>query len=437
MPTKTTAQQARDIARQCTQSAVRSQGGQINDVWNENPTIWWSNVYSSAALTNEYFNALVNTIVSQRIRANDFVNPLAQYKSGDMPLGFGSTEIYFNPQKGRYFAINPEETKSDGVYYPGKNYDENVIHNGSGANASGLNTTVKDGVGEVNASVNRNEHLLMDKLPDVRQIFFRVNYGRQYQRTYSPVDLQKAATTWDSYAKFLDGIPRDINNSVEIDDYEAMRGLFTTAVDRGLIPIYPISGLATEADAKTLLQLTRQFHTDFQFPSEQYSGWNVANPGNPIKTWSKPDTISILLTSQATSVVDVQALASAFNLEYANFVGKRQLVDYVDADRKVKAIIFDDFMIHVEDIMDQTGNFYNPSTSKDNIFRNKQSIMSLNPFANAVAFTTATFEAVTGSQPADWTTAVGKYYRKSEAGTYIAVVGANTTYVSGDFYSIN
>lgn len=63
--------------------------------------------------------------------------------------------------------------------------------------------------------------------------------------------------------------------------------------------------------------------------------------------------------------------------------------------------------------------------------------MALNPFANMVAFTTNTFTSVTGdSAPADWVTAVGKYYTRSDAGTYTAINGANTTYVSGDFYVI-
>lgn len=435
---KTTSQQARDIAKQCTDHIVKSRGGQINDVWNENPTIWWSNVYSSAALTSEYFDTLVNTIVDMRIRANDFENPLAQYKSGDLPLGFGQTEIYINPQTGRYFAINPEQDSNGNVYYPGKNYTDGVITNGVGANTNyDIVTTINDGVGETNAAVNRNAHIMLDKLPDVKQVFFRVNYGRQYQRTYSAVDLQKSATTWDSYAQFIDGISRDISSSVQIDDYRAMRDLFSTGVSRGIIPLYPITALSTENDAKTLLQLARQFHTDFQFPSENFSGWNIGNPGDPIMTWSKPDGISILITSQTTSVIDVQALASAFNLEYANFIGKRQLVDYIDENRNVKAIIFDDFLIHCTDVMDQTGNFYNPATTKENIFRNKQSIMALNPFANAVAFTTNTFTTVTGTQPADWATAVGKYYKKSTIGTYIGINGNNVTYQTGDFYQIN
>lgn len=433
---KTTAQQARDIAYSVTKQVMKNRGGQITETWNENPTIWWENIYSHAALTDEYFQTLIDTYIYMRIQANDFENPLAQYKSGDLPLGFGETEIYINPQTGRYFAVNPEQATTDDVYYPGKNYTTKTT-NGSGANANGLTTTILDGVGQTNASINRNQHIMLDKLPDIKQVFFRVNYGRQYQRTYAGSEIMKTVETWENYAQFIDGIARDINASLQIDEYRAMRDLFAQAMDRGIIPIYPITGLANESDAKTLLQYARQFHTDFQFPSEQFSSWNVMNPGNTITTWSKPDNISILLTSQTVAVVDVQALASAFNLEYSNFIGKRTLVDYIDSARKVKAIMFDDFAINCKDVLDQTGEIYNPAGAKLNIFRNKQAIMALNPFANMVAFTTNTFTAVTGdSAPADWATAFGKYYTRSDAGTYTAINGANTTYVSGDFYVI-
>lgn len=433
---KTTARQARDIAYSVTEQVMKNRGGQITETWNENPTMWWENIYSHAALTNEYFQTLVDTFIYMRIQANDFENPLAQYKSGDLPLGFGETEIYINPQTGRYFAVNPEESTTDSVYYPGKGYTTKIT-DGSGANAKGLTTTILDGVGQTNASINRNQHIMLDKLPDIKQVFFRVNYGRQYQRTYAGSEIMKTVETWENYAQFIDSIARDINASLQIDEYRAMRDLFSQAIDKGIVPIYPITGLANESDAKTLLQYARQFYTDFLFPSEQFSSWNVMNPGNTITTWSKPDNISIMLTSQTVGVVDVQALASAFNLEYSNFIGKRTIVDYIDSTRKVKAIMFDDFAIYCKDVFDQIGEFYNPGGAKLNIFRNKQAIMALNPFANMVAFTTNTFTAVTDdSAPSDWTTAVGKYYTRSDAGTYTAINGANTTYVSGDFYVI-
>lgn len=433
---KTTAKQARDIAYQVTESVMKNTGGQISETWNENPTVWWQNIYSKANLTNEYFQTLVDTYIYMRIQANDFENPLAQYKSGDLPLGFGETEIYINPQTGRYFAVNPEETVSGDVYYPGYGYTTKVT-NGSGANSSGLTTTVLDGVGETNASINRNQHIMLDKVPDIKQIFFRVNYGRQYQRTYAGSEILKTVESWENYAQFIDGIAKDINASLQIDEYNAMRDLFTKAMEVGIIPIYPLTALANESDAKTLLQYARQFNTNFQFPSKNFSAWNVMNPGDEIITWSKPENISILLTAQTTSVVDVQALASAFNLEYSNFIGKRMQVDFIDSNNKVKAIMFDDFAINCKDVLDQTGEFYNPAGAKLNVFRNKQSIMALNPFANMVAFTTNTFTSVTGeSAPADWSSAVGKYYQKSAAGTYTAINGANVTYVSGSFYVI-
>ena len=152
---KTTAKQARDIAYSVTEQVIKNRGGQITETWNENPTIWWENIYSHAALTNEYFQTLVDTFIYMRIQANDFENPLAQYKSGDLPLGFGETEIYINPQTGRYFAVNPEQSTTDDVYYPGQNYTTKTT-NGSGANANGLTTTILDGVGETNASINRS-----------------------------------------------------------------------------------------------------------------------------------------------------------------------------------------------------------------------------------------------------------------------------------------
>ena len=61
--------------------------------------------------------------------------------------------------------------------------------------------------------------------------------------------------------------------------------------------------------------------------------------------------------------------------------------------------------------------------------------MALNAFANIVAFTTNTFTLVS-EEPADWATAVGKYYTKNEAGLYIGIKGADETFVADTFYVI-
>lgn len=433
---KTTTEQAKEIAKVTTEKTANQLGKNANELWDDNPVKWWSNILSNANTADTYFNNLTDMFLAPRIRAKIFNNPMSKYKSGDMPLGFGSSEVYINPQSGRYYAINPEETQPGDVYYPGNTYTEGVIINGEGANnQQDVITTVKDGYDQINASINRNKHILLDKLPDMKQVFFRVNYGRQYQRTYSGVSLTKLVTTWDDYGNLIDAIVRDISSSVNIDELKNFRKLWTDGFNQGLIPIYPLNSLATESDAKTLLQYARQFYTDFTYPSEYYSLWNGINPRNPITTWSDESEISIIMTSQANAVVDVQALASAFNLEYAKFIGKQTVIDYLDNDRNVKAIMFDDHVIHWEMVLDQSGEFYNPAGSKLNIFRNIQASMALNPFANCVAFTTNTFSPLE-TEPEDWATAVGKYFVKTESGLYVGIKGANETFIADTFYVI-
>lgn len=371
---------------------------------SDSAPMWWNGISRSAITMNQYFETLVDVIISQKIVSKSFNNPLERFKKSNLPLGFGESEMYFNPQTGRYFAVNVETS------YPGS-----------------ITTTVNDGVGETNQSINENGHVLVDKVPDIKQVFYKVNYGRQYQRTYSALELQKVATSWESYAAFIEGVARDINASANIDEYRAMRDLLTNGVANSLIPQLPIQAVSDEATAKALLVEARSLYGAFQLPSDLYNGWNMNHAeGDRITTWTEPGAISIALTNRSNAVIDVQALAAAFNMDKADFIGKKFLVDSLDADGDVQAIIFDDALIHVQDVFNQTGQFYNTATAKENIFLNKQSIMGLCPFANAVAITTATFTLLEEA-PADWATKYMNYFVKNAAGLYVAVQGVESS----------
>lgn len=371
------------------------------DLISDSAPIWWNGIARSSLTMNQYFETLVDVIISQKIVSKSFTNPLARFKNSTLPLGFGESEMYFNPQTGRYFAVNVETS------YPGET----------------ITTTKNDGVGQEHQSINQNAHVLVDKVPDIKQVFYKINYGRQYQRTYSALELQKVATSWETYASFIDGVARDINASANIDEFRAMKDLFTNGVANALIPQLPIQAVTDEATAKALLVEARTLYGAFQIPSEDYNGWNMTHAeGDKITTWTEPGAVSITLTNRLNAVVDVQALAAAFNMDKADFIGKKFVVDKFDADGEIQAIIFDDALVHVSDVFNQTGQIYNPATAKENIFLNRQAIMGLCPFANAVAITTATFTKV-ASQPSDWATKYNEYYEKNSSGLYIAVQG--------------
>lgn len=373
----TTGKIAKGIAQQITKG-IGQEG-----MWSENPAQWWSNMFSNANTVNAFFNELVNVIISQRIKSESFDNPLEQFKTGQLPLGLGEAEIYFNPQTGRDF-----KTKVD---------DESV----------GV-TSWRDN----NESHNFNSRLFFDVLPDVKQVFFRVNYGKQYKRTYSDVELNNTMTTWEAVGQFIDAIARDLTASANIEEFDTMRNLFAVGYENNFIPVQPITGITDEATAKAFLVKAREYFTSFQFPSEQFSPWNAKQPEALIKTWSKKDRISIIMTAATAAVVDVYALAAAFNMDKADFMGKVVVVDKLDPDGKLAAVLFDDTFLHVQPKFEQSGSFFNPDTVKQNFYLTKTAIMSLDPFANAVAFSTDTFTDLTEA-PENWATAYTDYYKKT------------------------
>lgn len=394
----TTGSIAKGIAEQITTK--------IGATWSDNPAQWWSNIFNNEQTINAFFSELVNVIIKQRVISEGFDNPLNQYKTGDLPLGLGESEIYFNPQTGRDFI-----TKVD---------------NESTPISSWTDTT---------PARNKNYGIMYDVLPDVKQVFYRLNYGRQYKRTYSDIELQNTMTSWDSLGAFIDAISRDLDASANIEEFNTMRGLFTNGYSNGFLPIQPITAVTSKATAEALLVKAREFFTSFQFPSTQFSGWNAKNPEALIQTWSKKDRISIIMTANTAAVVDVYALAAAFNMDKANFIGKIQIVDKLDDAGKVAAIMFDDTLMHVTPKVNMMGAFFNPDTVKQSIYLTRTAIMALCPFANAVVFSTDTFTALT-EEPANWATTYTNYFVK--VGTTYTQLGEYSvapTFAANKYYS--
>ena len=354
----------------------------IGATWSDSPAQWWSNIFNNAQTINSFFTELVNVIIEQRIKADSFENPLNRYKSGELPLGLGDTVIYFNPQTGRDFTTKPDDMQNHIV-----NWKDN------------------------NAARNRNYGIFLDVLPDVKQVFFRLNFGKQYKLTYSDIELNNVMTTWNSVGEFIDAISRNLTASANIEEYQAMRDLFANGYEQGFIPIQPISEITDQATGDAFLVQARKYYNQFKFPSENYTGWNAKNPEAKVKTWTNPEKISIVLTPQTSAVVDVMSLSKAFNMDKADMIGRTQIVDTLDENGKVAAILFDDALLHVRPKVEQFGAFFNPDTIKQSIYLTRTGIMALDPFANAVAFTTDTFTAL-AEQPDDWATDYTNYYVK-------------------------
>lgn len=360
-----------DIAKKIAQQITKSIGA--DSAWSDNAATWISNILSDSDMANSFFSGLTNTIVKQRIKSSFFNNPLERFKTGELPYGLAESEFYINPQTGETFLFPEADTA------------------GTGSNAD----------------------LLKDKLPDIKQIFFKKNYGKKYKKTYSDVQILNVVQTWDDLGKLIDAISRSLVSDANIEEYDTMRAIMTAGFNYGDMVVSSISDITDKASAEAFLVKAREKYLSFQFPSDEYNTW-TDSASHKVKTWSDADSISIILTAKTSAVVDVYALAAAFNIDKAEIMGKVFVVDKIDDAGKVAAILFDDTKLHFEKVLERAYSFFNPDSCAVNFYYYRQAVLALDPFANCIAFTTYNYTKLTSSDaPDDWSTNYNDYFTKS------------------------
>ena len=363
---KTDGEIAKKIAEQITKSIV---GG--DSAWSDNAHTWISNILSDSDMANSFFSGLTNTIVKQQIISRFFNNPLERFKTGELPYGLAESEFYINPQTGETFLYPSADTAGTGV----------------------------------------NADLLKDKLPDIKQIFFKKNYGKKYKKSYSDVQILNVVQTWDDLGRLIDGISRSLVSDANIEEFDTMKAMMTAGFNGGDMVVSSISDITDKATAEAFLVKAREKYLSFQFPSDAYNSWTDSD-GHKVTTWTDPDNISIIITAKTSAVVDVYALAAAFNIDKADIMGKVFVVDKIDDAGKVAAILFDDTKLHFEKVLERAYSFFNPDSCSVSFYYYRQAVLALDPFANCIAFTTYNYSLL-ASAPADWATNYNDYFTKS------------------------
>lgn len=364
---KTTGDIAKKIAKQITDAIG------ADSAWSDNANTWISNILSDSDMANSFFSGLTNTIVKQQILSRFFNNPLERFKSGELPYGVAESEFYINPQTGDTFLFPEADTLGTG----------------------------------------NNADLLKDKLPDIKQIFYKKNYGKKYKKTYNDVQLVNIVQTWDDLGKLIDAISRSLVSDANIEEYDTMRAIMTAGFNNGDMVVSSIADITDKASAEAFLVKAREKYLSFQFPSDEYNSW-TDSASHKVKTWSDADSISIIITAKTSAVVDVYALAAAFNIDKADIMGKVFVVDKIDDAGKVAAILFDDTKLHFEKVLERAYSFFNPESCSVNFYYYRQAVLALDPFANCIAFTTYDYTLLTSENaPDDWATKYNDYFTKS------------------------
>ena len=301
---------------------------------------------------NEFCDVLVNKLVYSQFESMTFNNPLRVLEGDRIPLGYAGEHVYANPAQARGFNVN-------------------------------------DFAG-----------LLIKYEADVKVEYHTVNSDVQYCVTIARQQLKKAMTSWDNLAEFITQLSNSLYNGCYIDEFRWTKNIISGAFKENRAQYEKITAVTSEATAKAFVEKARELFLNFQLPSTEYNAWaKNGGAGRPITTWSRPEDIVLIIRNDVRSKIDVQSLAAAFNLPYADFLGNVITVDNFDAydDDGTKVFdgsaivggIFDKsfFKIKTQDMYME--NFYNANNRTMQYYLNVIRMYNMSLFANGVIFATA------------------------------------------------
>lgn len=298
---------------------------------------------NQAVVTNEFVSTLLNMIIKVVIHEKLFSDPLKTLKKGTKPLGDTVEEVYTN-------------------FLKAKQYDP------TGA------------------------ELLQRELPDVKAVYHRMNRKDRYKVTVNPEDLAKAFTSYDKLGSFIQSIINSLYNSSEWDEFILMKQLIKQAVDNNaVVEVSVPDPLVGETEGKAFIKTVKTISGGMVFPSADYNGYLTAQSTDtvPLITLSRKDE-QVLILDNATDVsINVDVLASVFNMSVADFNETRKIVIDSFPDPSIRAALVDEQFFQVFDDLVTFREFENAEGLYRNYYLHIWQTLAYSPLVNAVVFRVA------------------------------------------------
>ena len=100
------------------------------------------------------------------------------------------------------------------------------------------------------------------------------------------------------------------------------KDLIASAYEGNNVQIETITAVSSEATGKAFVEKARSLFLNFQTPMSDYNAWaKVGGYGREILTYTPKEDIVIILRNDVLASIDVNVLASAFNMNKADFLG--------------------------------------------------------------------------------------------------------------------
>lgn len=309
-------------------------------------------------LANAFLSSVVNRIGRVIINSKMYSNPWAGFKRGLLEYGETIEELFVNIVQAQDF--DPETAENE---------------------------------------------VFKRKIPDVRSAFHTMNYQKFYKTTVSNDQLRQAFLSFEGISDLIGKIAEALYTSANYDEFLVMKYMLCYAMEHGAF--HPVTiAQPTAANSNSVVTTLKATSEKLQFLSADYNQAGVYNHT------PKGDQYFIM-TADFSSIVDVETLARAFNIDKVTLMGHTVIIDQFTfttsetarlqellgtqytalttspfADVPCVCVDRDFFMIF--DNFQNMTEQYNGEGLYWNYWLHQWKTFSTSPFANAVIFTDKT-----------------------------------------------
>jgi len=297
---------------------------------------------------NEFIDALVNKVALTIMRSNSWTNPLAEFKRGLLTGGDTIEEVMVGLIKAK-------------TYDPARDALEGELF------------------GTAPIEVQSNWH--------------KLNRRDKYKVTVNQPLLQNAFNKPQGLSQFAAQIMNAPGTSDQWDEFLLMCQLFTEYESNGgyfKVKIRDITNPDSptlEADTKSVLTQIRTMVGTLKFISRQY---NAAH----MQISAQPEELVLFTSPDFNAVLDVEALAGAFNVDKMALSGRIIEIPKEKFPTGIEAILSTKDFFVVADQVFETASMWNPASLQTNYWLHRWQVISASRFVPAIAFSTTAGDEV-------------------------------------------
>lgn len=157
------------------------------------------------------------------------------------------------------------------------------------------------------------------EIPDVKTMFYVINFRNFYKQTVQEYSLKQAFLTETGLYDLVASIITAMVNGAIADEFMAMKYVLGRAILDGKLKPVTISTVQRD-NYEDIVSTIKGVSNDWTFPTSDYNSLGITRQ-------VKKEDQYLISTSRFDSVISVSVLAKAFNMSEAEFNGKDILVD--------------------------------------------------------------------------------------------------------------